>query len=168
VGPRPVAGDRGRYVYDPFFYDHYYYGYGYSPYGSLRYPGFGIGYGYGLGLGWPIFYDPWYDPWYATSGYAGYGYGGMGSSGMGYSSSYTSVDQGKVRLKVKPRNAKVYVDGYFVGNVDDFDGAFQKLALNGGRHHVEIKADGYETAEFDVLVTPDQTVTYQGELKKIQ
>lgn len=166
VGPPPDRNG-GRYVsrsYNPFYYDPYYYGYGYSPYGSLRYPGFGVGYGYGLGLGWPIFYDPWYDPWYATSGYAGYGYGGMGYN----SPTYAGVDQGKIRLKVKPRNAKVYVDGYFVGNVDEFDGVFQKLALNGGRHRVEIKADGYETAEFDVLITPDQTVTYQGELKKIQ
>ena len=52
--------------------------------------------------------------------------------------------------------------------VDQFDGMFQKLALNGGQHKVEIKADGYETAEFDVLITPDQTVTFAGELKRIQ
>jgi len=163
VGPPPDRrGGFGGRSYNPFYYDPYYYGF--SPYGSLRYPGFGIGYGYGLGLGWPIFYDPWYDPWYATSGYAGYGYGSMGYN----TSTYAGVDQGKIRLKVKPRNAKVYVDGYFVGNVDQFDGAFQKLALNGGRHRVEIKADGYETADFDVLITPDETVTYQGELKKIQ
>jgi PEGA domain len=52
--------------------------------------------------------------------------------------------------------------------VDSFDGVFQKLSLTGGRHHIEVKADGYQTAEFDVLITSGQTVTYQGELKKIQ
>jgi len=176
---RPPDRNGSNAVYNPYYYDPFLYGYGsgYAPYGSLRYPGFGIGYGYGLGLGWPIFYDPWYDPWYAASGSAGYGYGYGGGGGYsggagysGYSDTYSGsgVDQGKVRLKVKPRQAKVYVDGYFVGNVDEFDGAFQKLTLNGGRHRVEIKADGYETAEFDVLITPDQTVTYQGDLRKVQ
>ena len=60
------------------------------------------------------------------------------------------------------------MDGYLAGTVDQFDGAFQKLTLNGGRHKVEVRADGYETAEFDVLITPEQTVTFQGELKRIQ
>jgi hypothetical protein len=98
------------------------------------------------------------DPYYAGSG------GDSGSSSYGYGSS----DQGNLKLKVKPRSAKVYVDGYFVGYVDQFDGSFQKLPLNGGRHKVEVKADGFETAEFDVLITPEQTVTFQGDLKRIQ
>jgi len=140
------------YYYDPFYssyYGNYYYPY-YSPYG------FGLGYGLYSGLGWnPYFGDPF--------GYAD-PYGGSGS----YSTSRYYQDQGHMKLKVKPRNAKVYVDGYFVGAVDSFDGAFQKLALNAGRHKVEVKADGYETADFDVVITPDQTVTFQGELKRIQ
>jgi hypothetical protein len=162
VGPRPSDRNSGYApLYNPYFYDPFY-----NQYRS--YPGFGIGYGYGLGLGWPLFYDPWYDP-YGMSGYSGYGGGGGGYGyGGGYNPTYGGVDQGKIRLKVKPRQAKVYVDGYFVGNVDEFDGVFQKLALNGGRHRVEIKADGYETADFDVLITPGDTVTYQGELKKLQ
>lgn len=73
-----------------------------------------------------------------------------------------------MKLKVKPRNAKVYVDGYYVGLVDEFDGAFQKLTLNGGRHKVELRAEGYETTEFDVLITPEQTVTFAGDMKKVQ
>jgi PEGA domain. len=114
-----------------------------------------MGYGLYSGLGWsPYMGDP-LDPYY--SGYGGY------SSGV-----YNTHDQGNLKLKVKPRNAKVYVDGYFVGQVDQFDGAFQKLPLNGGRHKVEVRAEGYETAEFDVLITPEQTVTFQGELKRIQ
>jgi len=159
TGPPPDRNHSGGYYgryYDPFYS---YYGYGL--YGSYYYPGFGLGYGYGM----PLFYDPWYDPY---GGYGG-GHGYAGGGGGYYSGTqYASVDQGKVRLKVKPRNAKVYVDGYFVGDVDQFDGMFQKLSLNGGRHHVEIKADGYETAEFDVMIMPEQTVTYEGELKRIQ
>src|SRR5262249_42752868 len=65
----------------------------------------GIGFG-----GYYGFYDPgWYDPYppvYQSGG--GYGY------------------EGALRLKVKPREASVYVDGYFSGRVDDFDGIFQR------------------------------------------
>jgi hypothetical protein len=163
VGPPPDRdhGNHGR--YDPYYpyygYGGYYNGYGYyDPYYSFYgyYPyTFGVGYGLYSAWGWsPYFGDPG-DPYYSGSG----GY----SSGV-----YNTHDQGSLKLRVKPRNAKVYVDGYFVGLVDQFDGAFQKLALNGGRHKVEVRADGYETAEFDVLITPEQTVTFQGELKRIQ
>jgi PEGA domain-containing protein len=168
VGPPPNHnGYYGSgYYYDPaFYYNGYYgcgygcgygygFGYGYSPFYAPY--GFGLGYGLYSGLGWnPYFGDPFGGDPYS----AGYG---------GYSSSRYYQEQGNLKLKVKPRDAKVYVDGYFVGPVDEFDGSFQKLALNGGRHKVEIKADGYETAEFDVLISPDKTVTFQGELKRIQ
>ena len=156
--------------YDPYGYGNYggygRYGYGYgygAGYGSSNYYypyGFGMGYGLYSGLGWSPYYgDPFGDPY----GYGG-GYGGGGS----YSSSYGRGEQGNLKLRVKPRAAKVFVDGYFVGYVDQFDGAFQKLALNTGRHKVEVRAEGFETAEFDVLINPEQTVTFQGDLKRIQ
>ena len=100
-----------------------------------------MGYGLYSGFGWNPYYG---DP--------------MGSllrrlrRRGGSSTSYNRGEQGNLKLKVKPRTAKVYVDGYFVGTVDEFDGSFQKLALNTGRHKVEVKADGFETAEFDVLI----------------
>lgn len=166
VGPPPDRdrdNNRGRYVYyDPYYYGggYGYGGYGYGGYGysysPFYYPyGFGMGYGLYSGLGWNPYYGDPMDPYYGGAG----GY----SSGL-----YNTRDQGNLKLKVKPRAAKVYVDGYFVGTVDQFDGAFQKLALNGGRHKVEIRADGFETAEFDVLIMPSQTITFQGELKRIQ
>jgi hypothetical protein len=161
--PNRDGNNRGRYGYGDYGYGGYgYYDPFYSPYRSnyYGYYPYGMGMGYGLysGFGWaPYFGDMYGDPYGA-----GYGYGG------GYSSSYGRGEQGNLKLKVKPRSAKVYVDGYFVGYVDQFDGSFQKLALNTGRHKVEVKADGFETAEFDVLINPQQTVTFQGELKRIQ
>ena len=160
VGPPPDrdGGYHGRY-YDPYYgYGNYGYGYG-SPYYGYGYGyvpySFGMGYGLYSGLGWNPYYGDPFDS------YAG----GSGSYSSGI---YSTREQGNLKLKVKPRNAKVYVDGYFVGLVDEFDGAFQKLALNSGRHKVEVRAEGFETAEFDVLITPDQTVTFQGDLKRIQ
>ena len=75
---------------------------------------------------------------------------------------------GAIRLKVKPTNAQVFIDGYYVGVVDSFDGAFQRLSIESGSHRVEIRAEGYETAQFEVMVMPGETMTYKGELKRIQ
>src|SRR5260221_14297821 len=112
-----------------------------------------MGYGLYSGLGWaPYFGDPYGDP------YGGYG----GGYGGGYSTSYGRGEQGNLKLKGKPRSPKGYGDGYFVGLVDQFDGALQKLALNTGRHKGEIKADGFETAGVDGLINAAQTGTVPG------
>jgi hypothetical protein len=131
------------------------------------YPGYSRYYwpGYGFGIGYyaydPFWFDPYYDPYYGGGG--GY-YGGGG----GYSYSRGYRDTGSLRLKIKPRDAKVYIDGYYVGVVDSFDGLFQKLGLDAGGHRVEIRADGYETLQFEVLITPGESVTYKGEMKHVQ
>ena len=52
---------------------------------------------------------------------------------------------GSARLKVRPRNAEVYVDGYLVGTVDDFDGFFQRLDVPVGGHELTIYLEGYRT-----------------------
>src|SRR5207245_6501194 len=61
------------------------------------------------------FYDPfWYDPWYG--GFAG---------PWGWYPPYRYYNVGPesaIRFDVKPNNAEVYVDGYYAGIVDDFDG----------------------------------------------
>ena len=67
-----------------------------------------------------------------------------------------------------PREAQVYVDGSFVGTVDDFDGVFQRLHIDSGPHRIEVRKQGYEPLAFDVKVSADHITTYQGELKKIQ
>ena len=142
----PTIGNDIFFIYRPYYY----------PYGF-----WGSNYGFGLGY---LYYDPF---WYGGYGYGGGGYSSPGyySSG-GYSQSYR--DTGNLRLKIKPRDAQVFVDGYFVGVVDSFDGTFQRLMLDGGGHRVEIKADGYEPVEFEVLITPGETVTYKGDLKRMQ
>lgn len=108
------------------------------------------GYG-GLGLG--AYYNGFYDPWWYGDGYAaGYGYG----------------YQGALKLKMRPREASVYVDGYFAGRVDDFDGVFQSLKIEPGPHRIEVQQDGYEPLMFEVRIQPDRTITYKGELKKLE
>jgi len=62
----------------------------------------------------------------------------------------------------------VFVDGYFVGIVDEFDGIFQRLHLDTGTHRIEVRAPGYEPLAIDVRIAPEHTTTYEGSLKRIQ
>ena len=127
----------------------YYYPRRVYPYG---YGGFGLGY---------FYYDPY--GWYPGSGIRAYGAGAYGPGYYGYGH---NDDIGEVRLRVTPRDAQVYVDGYFAGTVDDFDGILQGLRLESGPYHVEIVLPGYETLEFDVRVNPGQKVTYREEMRR--
>jgi len=101
------------------------------------------GYPYGYGYGYPYF----------GAGYYGY-YGG----------SYSST--GSVRLKVKPRDAEVLVDGYYVGTVDDFDGTFQSLKLNPGPASIEVRAPGFEALRLDVMVLVGRKITYEENMRE--
>jgi hypothetical protein len=143
----------------------YYPSYPYYPY----YPWGFWGPGYGFGLGY-LYYDPFFDGYgYGYGSPGGYGgYASGGGSGGGYSVSQSYRDNGSLRLKINPRQAQIYIDGYYVGVVDNFDGAFQKLGVEAGSHKVELKADGYEPLQFEVLITPGETATYKGEMKRIQ
>lgn len=71
---------------------------------------------------------------------------------------------GDVRLQVRPRFAEVYVDGYYAGLVDNFDGVFQRLTLEVGPHEIEIVAPGYEPQYYEVYVDPNRTVDLYGDL----
>ena len=121
--------------------------------GSWWYPYYPYGFG-AWGLGW-YYWDPWY--WGGWGGYYGGGY-----YGGGY---YGAYDLGGVRLKVKPRDAEVFVDGYYVGIVDEFDGSFQQLRIEEGPHVIQIRKEGFRPLEFKVRVLIDHTVTLHGQLQ---
>ena len=70
---------------------------------------------------------------------------------------------GGVRLRVEPRSAQVFVDGYFVGTVDDFDSG-RGLTLESGPQSIEIRANGYDSLQIQVRILPDETITYEDEL----
>ncbi len=76
----------------------------------------------------------------------------------------TRIYYGDVRLEVRPRDAAVYVDGYYAGIVDDFDGVFQRLTLEAGPHQIEVDAPGLEPQLFEVYVDPARSVTIHADL----
>jgi hypothetical protein len=148
---------------------------------ARRYPSH-PGHGGGYYPGWDNWYYPYYplsygffwDPWgYSAYGYgSGYGYPdgagyGYGYGGYGPYQGPTYQIYGGLRLKVKPNEAEVFVDGYFAGVVDDFDGAFQQLNLDVGPHRIELRATGYEPLSFELRTQPDEKITYRGGLKRL-
>ena len=154
--PEPrSSGGRTIYAGTPRAYNNYYY------YPRRSYP-----YGYGaFGLGY-FYYDPytWYPGYnnnYGYPVYGGYGYPGY----PGYGGAYSVFDIGELRLRVSPRHAQVFVDGYYSGEVDDYDGVLQGLRLESGPYHIELVAPGYETLAFDIRINPGQKITYRGDLR---
>jgi hypothetical protein len=132
------------------------------PYGAYAYRRDYYPYGYGaFGLGY-FYYDPY--TWYSRAPIYSYGPGAYGSGyyGRGY-----NYDIGEVRLRVTPREAQVFIDGYFAGVVDDYDGILQALRLESGPYHVELRAPGYQTEQFDIRINPGQKITYRAELRRL-
>jgi PEGA domain len=54
-------------------------------------------------------------------------------------------DSAELRLEVKPKDAQVYVDGYYAGIVDDFNGIFQRLHIRPGNHELALYLPGFRT-----------------------
>lgn len=109
--------------------------------GRYAYP-----YGYGnnsYGYGYPGYY----------SGYPARIYGGYGRA-----------SHARLRILGAQRDAEVYVDGYYVGIVDDFDGIIQHLELTPGPHQVEIRAGGFAPISFDVRAESGRTITYRAQM----
>lgn len=74
---------------------------------------------------------------------------------------------GGVRFDVRERDAAIYVDGYYAGIADDFDGTFQRLELEPGPHRIEVRLPGYQTLAFDVNVRPGETIRYHGDFEQL-
>jgi hypothetical protein len=146
--------------YAPVHYDYWarrYYRWspiGYAPW-SLIYGSIGFSnYGFYGGVGPNPFY-------YGYNGY-GYGYGpGIYAPYGGYPAYPYPHVAGAVRLKIRPRDAQVFVDGYYAGLVNDFDGMFQSLKLEAGGHKIAVRMPGFADLELDVHVQPGRTITLE-------
>jgi hypothetical protein len=141
----PVPGLLPSRVIWPYYGPAYGFGAFSSLYGS-RYSMFGFGYG--------------------RYGYGGYDtFGGWPFSGYGGTYPFDAFEEsGSLRLEVEPKDAEVFVDGYYAGIVDEFDGHFQKLDLIPGPHRVEIRRPGYDPLVFDIVTQAHHKETYRGKL----
>jgi hypothetical protein len=92
----------------------------------------------------PFLYDPFWGPW--------------GPYTYGYPYPYSVYPQASIRTEVTPKDAEVYVDGYYAGRVSDFDGALQRLHVAPGGHTITFYLDGFRTLSQDVYARPDSTL----------
>jgi PEGA domain len=121
------------YYYRPFYYRSYYRPY-YRPYAFAPFYG---SYFYGS-----YFYRPFYWYPYAQAGY-GFGYGGF--------------DGASLRVQVTPRDTEVFIDNYYAGAADDFDGLFQRLHVEPGAHDITLYREGYRTVRQRIYIQPTGT-----------
>lgn len=63
-----------------------------------------------------------------------------------------------LRVLVTPRHTAVYVDGFYAGIVDDFNGYFEGLPLPPGGHEIELYLDGHRTLRYRMYFSPGQTL----------
>jgi hypothetical protein len=75
---------------------------------------------------------------------------------------------GGLQLDIEPRRALVYVDGWYVGVVDQFSGYYHHLEIGAGSHTIEILATDYEPLAFDVAISPGRTTTHRGSLQRAE
>lgn len=106
------------------------------------------------------FYDPFYLGWYPF--YAQYPYPYPYPGRYYYGRAWASA-----RLEIKPHDAQVYVDGYFVGSVDQFDGVFQRLDLPTGDHELEVYLKGYRPYRQRTLFRPGETYHFKAILEPL-
>jgi PEGA domain-containing protein len=117
------------YYYRPSSYRSYY-----RPFYPYTFAPFYGSYFYGS------FYRPFY--WYPYAP-VGYGYGGF--------------DGASLRVQVTPRDTEVFIDNYYAGTADDFDGLFQRLHLEPGAHDITLYREGYRTVRQRVYIQPTGT-----------
>jgi hypothetical protein len=141
------AGYYRPYYFRPYYYRPYYrpyFGAFYSPFYNPFYTGFYAGYA--------GFYSGWYPMYAQYPRYPGYYYGRAWAT---------------ARIEVKPREAQVYIDGYFVGIVDQFDGVFQRLDVPAGEHEVAVYLQGYRTYREKTLFRPGEGYHFKAILEPL-
>jgi PEGA domain-containing protein len=63
-------------------------------------------------------------------------------------------DESSLRLQITPRETEVFVDGYFAGTVDNFDGRFQRLHIQPGEHELTLYLEGHRKVTQQIIVRP--------------
>ena len=95
------------------------------------------------------YYGPLYSSWYFSpyAQWPPYGYYGRG---------YYD-DSASLRLQVSPRETEVFIDGYYAGTVDDFDGVFQRLHIEPGDHDLELYLPGHHSVQQKIYLQSGKT-----------
>lgn len=85
----------------------------------------------------------------------------------GYPAYRNYQPQSSLRLNVTPSGASVYIDGYFAGTVDEFDGTLQRLHVEPGEHEIVVYLEGYRSLTERLYLSPNSTRTIDGRLETL-
>jgi hypothetical protein len=61
----------------------------------------------------------------------------------------------------------VYIDGFYAGIVDDFNGVFQALPLTPGGHTIVLYLDGYRTARHNIYLSPASSFKLRATMERL-
>jgi hypothetical protein len=105
------------------------------------------------------FYDPFYGPypWWPRTAYSYW-----------YFPVYDN--RAEVFLRVQPEAAEeaaVYVDGFYAGVVDDFNGVFQSLPLTPGGHTIVLYLEGYRTVRHNFYLSPGSSFKLRSMMERL-
>jgi hypothetical protein len=78
----------------------------------------------------------------------------------------TVSNAGGVSFEISPSDAAVFIDGSYVGTVDQFGPQTEPLKLAPGRHRIELRANGMQPMSFDATITAGQVIPYRGTLQQ--
>ena len=117
----------------------------------------------------PVFVGGYYSPYFLYDPWFGFDQGPWGPYPYGYPPYRAyAIDPGAaMRLEVTPREAEVYVDGYYAGIVNDFDGTFQRLRARPGEHEIVLYLDGYRTVHQKLYLTPKNTMKVKYAMERL-
>jgi hypothetical protein len=68
---------------------------------------------------------------------------------------------------VNLKQTEVWLDGYYSGTVDDFDGSYQRLYMPPGEHEILLRLDGYRTYREVIQISPGRTLKLQHEMEPL-
>jgi hypothetical protein len=80
---------------------------------------------------------------------------------------YGYAQEGEVKVNVTPSEAAVYVDGYYAGRVDDFDGPLQRLHAPVGDREIVIYLKGYRPLRERLNLSIRSDARIAGTLEKL-
>lgn len=75
--------------------------------------------------------------------------------------------QAQLKVDVEPEEAAVYIDGFYAGIVDDFDGFFEGLPLTPGGHTIVVYLNGYRTIRQSIHLQAGSTFKIKGVMEPL-
>lgn len=115
----------------------------------------------------PVVFVPggyWPGPYYYPGSYY---YGMQTGETAVWQPRHPVLPRGALVLQTIPDMAQVFVDGYYVGLAEEFGLRGRPMDVSAGVHSIEVRAAGYETLAFSIMIQPNDIVRYRGDMQPL-